>query len=268
MKKINKTILLLLILIFVSLLSIFIIYYFTTDRKKSEYINVDLKDINISFLDMSEDLYTYDLNGYKTSIGVDLSEFNKDVNFEALKTYNIEYVFLRLGWRGYIDPSLHDDKLFEEYYQKAKEAGLDIGVYFFSQAIDTNEAIEEARYVINKLKDKEIDTYIAYDYETIEDKDARTNKLSRRIRTENAIAFLQEIENAGYNPILYTNYDWIKHHYTIDVLNKYPIWYAQYSKKPQYKGSHLYWQYATEIKLEGVSPSGIDLNLLIKKEEN
>ena len=236
-------------------------------NNRSEEIQ-NIADININNLDMDVDFYHYYSIGYRTIIGVDLSEHNNDVDFTKLKEQGIEFAFLRLGWRGYFDPILHLDKRFEEYYQKAKDAGIKVGVYFFSQAINESEAIEEAQFVINTLQDKSIDTYVAYDCETISDDIARTDELTKKQATLDAKAFLDTISNAGYSPILYTNYDWIKNKYELEILLEYPIWYAQYSKKPQYKGKYIIWQYATEMKIEGITnDDGVDLNLAIIKED-
>lgn len=269
MKNKIKILLLILSLCIVTVLSTLIVIAFTNEDKSiTHYEYVDLYNANISYFNMDSDFYTCVFDGYNESIGVDLSEFNGDVNFIKLKEQGIEYAYLRIGWRGYITPDIHVDKRFEEYYEKAKDAGIDIGIYFFSQAINETEAIEEANFVINMLKDKPINTYIAFDFETIEDKHARTNNLTRIERTKIAKAFLDTISNANYKPMLYTNYDWILHHYTASILQEYPVWYAQYSKKPQYKGHHLIWQYATNVKIDGISSNeGVDLNIMLKKEE-
>lgn len=268
MKNRTKTLLTIVGLIILTAASVLIVVIMTSTKTTSDYSYISLNETSLNFYDMDDDFYTYQLDGYKTSIGVDLSEHNIDVDFEKLENQGIEYAILRIGWRGYINPTLHIDKKFEEFYRKAKETDIDIGIYFFSQAINEEEAIEEANFVLENIKDLEIDTYIVFDYETIEDRNARTNNLTRHERTNNAIAFLETIKNAGYEPMLYTNYDWIKHHYEISVLSDYPVWYAQYSKKPQYRGKHIIWQYSTNVKLDGVtSDDGVDLNIMIEKEE-
>ena len=244
--------------------SISIFNYF--NNKNDEIYNI--AEIDLQNLDMDSDIYHYYKIGFKTIIGVDLSEHNKEVDFEEIKKQGVEFVILRLGWRGYLNPEIHLDKYFEEYYQKAKDAGLNIGVYFFSQAINEEEAIEEAQFVIDNLSDKTIDLYVAYDYESIDNDTARTDDLTRHQATQNAYAFLNTISNAGYEPILYTNYNWIKYHYEFGILFDYPIWYAQYSKKPQYRGKYIIWQYATSVPLNGISSNdGVDLNLMIIKED-
>ena len=246
------------------ILTIITINYF--NNKKERIFNI--AEASYKDLDMTNDFYHYDEIGYKTIIGVDLSEHNKEVDFNKLKEQGIEFAFLRLGWRGYYEPNLHLDKKFEEYYKGAKKAKMDIGIYFFSQAINEKEAIEEAEYVLDILNNRNIDLYIAFDYETIEDSKARTNNLSRSQRTKNARAFLNKISESKYDPMLYTNMYWIKYNYEYLLLLDYPVWFAQYSKAPQFKGKHIIWQYATEMKIDGVSnKDGVDLNLMIKKED-
>lgn len=268
MKNRTRTILLTLGLILLTIISIFIVFLYTMKENEPKYSFIDLSDANIDYYNMENDIYSYEMEGYVASIGVDLSEHNIDVDFDALKKQGIEFAYLRIAWRGYVTPTLHVDKKFEEFYKGAKDAGIKVGVYFFSQAINEEEAIEEAKYTLDLIKDLKIDTYVVYDYETIEDKKARTNNLTRDERTNNAIAFLETIKEAGYSPMLYTNYDWIKHHYKVKILQNYPIWYAQYSKHPQYKGKYYIWQYSSGAMLDGItSPDGVDLNIMIKKEE-
>lgn len=246
------------------LITFFTINYFK--NKKDEIYNIS--SIDFSSLDMNRDFYHYDQIGYQTVIGVDLSEHNKEVDFKKLKDQGIEFVILRLGWRGYQNPIIHLDSRFEEYYKKAKEANIKVGVYFFSQAINEEETIEEANFVIETLKDKKIDMYVAYDCETIDDDKARTDDLSKHQTTLNARAFLNTISKEGYDPLLYTNLVWIRYHYDFQILSEYPIWYAQYSRNPQYKGKYIIWQYASEMIVDGISgEDGVDLNLMIIKED-
>lgn len=268
MKNRTKTILITFGLIVLTIVSGLVVFIFSTIVNEPNYSLIDLSKTSIDYYNMDNDIYSYDMDGYVTSIGVDLSEHNINVDFKLLKEQGIEYAFLRVAWRGYVTPTLHEDKKFKEFYKGAKDVGIKVGVYFFSQAINQEEAIEEAYYMLDIIKDLEIDTYVVYDYETIEDRQARTNDLTRDERTNNAIAFLETVKNAGYEPMLYTNYDWIKHHYKIKILQDYPIWYAQYSKHPQYKGKYYIWQYCSGAMLDGItSPDGVDLNIMIKKEE-
>ena len=145
----------------------------------------------------------YYSDGKKISyLGVDISRYQKDVDFEALKSDGIDFVMLRVGARGYKTGEIQIDEYFHENIKKATEAGLDIGVYFFSQAVTQEEAIEEAQLVLDNIKEYEILYPIAYDMEFIENDTARVETLTRDERTTVAAAFLNHINNAGYTPML------------------------------------------------------------------
>lgn len=271
-KATRKTVfLILLIILIATILTISIFLIFLIDENSNIEIPesiVNINDIDYDSLNMDNSFYSYEKEDYRASIGLDLSEYNKEVDFYNLKEQGVEFVILRIGWRGYYNPTLHIDKRFEEYYNNAKEVGLKIGVYFFSQAISVSEARQEANFVIENLKEKPIDFYVAYDCETIDSSIARTNKLDRAQATVNAKTFLYLIEEAGYQPMLYTNMDWIKNYYKPTILKEYPVWYAQYSRKPQYHGNHIIWQYASGMTIDGISgENGTDINLMILKEE-
>ena len=268
---IRKLRLIVLIVLIATIIVISIFLINTIDRNKEVekiekiyYIN----NIDYGSLNMDNYFYNYEKEDYRTVIGLDLSEHNKEVNFNRLKEQGVEFVILRIGWRGYYSPTIHLDTRFEEYYNNAKEAGLKIGIYFFSQAISVSEARQEANFVLENLKDKPIDFYVAYDCESIDSPLARTNILDKNQATVNAKTFLYLIEEAGYEPMLYTNMDWIKNYYKPTLLKQYPVWYAQYSRKPQYHGNHIIWQYASGMTIDGISSeSGTDINLMILKEE-
>lgn len=270
-KNIRKPLLIIFVILIMTIIIVAISLIILVDENtEPEYIEkiYNINDINYELLNMNNDFYQYYKEGYRAVIGLDLSEHNKEVDFNILKEQGIEFVILRLGWRGYYDPSIHIDKRFEEYYEKASETGLKIGVYFFSQAISVSEVRQEANFVIENLKDKTIDFYVAYDCESINSSIARTNALTMEQATINAKTFLYLVEEAGYTPMLYTNMDWIKNYYKPTLLKEYPIWYAQYSRKPQYRGNHIIWQYASGMNVEGVSgENGTDLNLMILKKE-
>lgn len=270
--KFNKKLLIFIVILIpfgiASIIStIYTINYFNNKNDYDYGQALNLGDIDIDLIDMNRDFYSYIKPDYKTIIGVDLSEHNQDVDFKKLKDQGIEFVFLRIGWRGYLQPDIHLDKRFEEYYTNAKEVGMDIGVYFFSQAINEEEAIEEANFVISELKNKKINTYVVYDCESVEEKDARTKSLTKQQATANARKFLSIISDYGYFPMLYTNYDWTKNYYDSQILSEYPVWFAQYSRSPQYKGNHIIWQYASNMVVDGINgKDGTDLNLMIIKE--
>ncbi len=203
----------------------------------------------------------YYSDGKKISyLGVDISRYQKDVDFEALKSDGIEFVMLRVGARGYKTGEIQIDEYFHENIKKASEAGLDIGVYFFSQAVTQEEAIEEAQLVLDNIKEYEILYPIAYDMEFIENDTARVETLTRDERTTVAAAFLNHINNAGYTPMLYGDTEWLVKRIDVAKFNASCIWLAEEADIPKYPYRYEMWQYTTQGQVRGIN-GFVDLNI-------
>ena len=143
-------------------------------------------------------------NGQKIShLGIDLSEFQGDVDFAAMKEAGVEFVMLRIGGRYYGDDGvLYTDKNFDTNYDKAKAAGLKVGAYFFSQAISAEDAKQEANYTLEKLNKRALDYPIGFDWENIQDEAARTDKVTGDQLTDIAESFCDTVTEAGYKAIV------------------------------------------------------------------
>lgn len=203
----------------------------------------------------------YYSDGKKISyLGVDISRYQKDVDFEALKSDGIDFVMLRVGARGYKTGEIQIDEYFHENIKKATEAGLDIGVYFFSQAVTQDEAIEEAQLVLDNIKEYEILYPIAYDMEFIENDTARVETLTRDERTTVAAAFLNHINNAGYTPMLYGDTEWLVKRIDVAKFNASCIWLAEEADIPKYPYRYEMWQYTTQGQVRGIN-GFVDLNI-------
>ena len=203
----------------------------------------------------------YYSDGKKISyLGVDISRYQKDVDFEALKSDGIDFVMLRVGARGYKTGEIQIDEYFHENIKKATEAGLDIGVYFFSQAVTQEEAIEEAQLVLDNIKEYEILYPIAYDMEFIENDTARVETLTRDERTTVAAAFLNHINNAGYTPMLYGDTEWFVKRIDVAKFNASCIWLAEEADIPKYPYRYEMWQYTTQGQVRGIN-GFVDLNI-------
>ena len=203
----------------------------------------------------------YYSDGKKISyLGVDISRYQKDVDFEALKSDGIDFVMLRVGARGYKTGEIQIDEYFHENIKKATEAGLDIGVYFFSQAVTQEEAIEEAQLVLDNIKEYEILYPIAYDMEFIENDTARVETLTRDERTTVAAAFLNHINNAGYTPMLYGDTEWLVKRIDVAKFNASCIWLAEEADIPKYPYRYEMWQYTTQGQVRGIN-GFVDLNI-------
>jgi len=203
----------------------------------------------------------YYSDGKKISyLGVDISRYQKDVDFEALKSDGIEFVMIRVGARGYKTGELQLDEYFQENIKKASEAGLDIGVYFFSQAVTQEEAVEEAQLVLDNIKDYEILYPVAYDMEFIENDTARVETLTRDERTAMAAAFLNHINNSGYTPMLYGDTEWLVKRIDVAKFNASCIWLAEEADIPKYPYRYEMWQYTTQGQVRGIN-GFVDLNI-------
>lgn len=227
--------------------------------KKNTYENENFK--------IDENGYkAYYIDGKKASCtGIDLSEYQGDIDFEAVKSSGVDYVMLRLGGRYYSDEGmLFVDMQFDTYYEEAKKAGLDVGVYFFSQATDVSEAEDEAKFIVRKLNGKKLDYPIAFDWETIEGDNARTDYVTETELTDMAIAFCDTINEAGYRSMIYSNTTLMYFTYQLERLQDYDFWIADYEEYPSMHYLFTMWQYDTNGQVDGID-GAVDLNICLKK---
>lgn len=209
--------------------------------------------------------YEYYVDGELVSeTGVDLSAFQNDVDFAAVKNSGVDYVILRIGGRSYSDDGeLYTDDSFDTYYQQAKDAGLKVGAYFFSQAISTDEAVEEAKYVVEKLGGRSLDYPVAYDWEAIDEDDARTDRMGGKTITAMAEAFCDTIEDEGYHSLVYASTSLMLQSYDFETMKDYNFWLADYREFPNMYYDFVMWQYDKEATVDGIEGNA-DLNICFK----
>ena len=175
-----------------------------------------------------------DENGQESSyFGIDVSSYQGDINWQLVREDGVEFAFIRAGYRGYGEEGkLCADEKFAANYDGAHSAGIDAGVYFFSQAITPDEAVEEAKFVLEILDGRPLEYPIVFDWETVfvpSGEDApRTEDVMPQTLTLSAIAFCETIEDAGYKSMIYTNKKQAVLKYDLRQLKKYPIWFAYY----------------------------------------
>jgi GH25 family lysozyme M1 (1,4-beta-N-acetylmuramidase) len=193
-------------------------------------------------------------------IGIDVSEHQGLIDWEAVAGNGVKFAFIRVGARGYTDGTFRLDSYFDSNIQAARAAGIKVGVYFYSQALNENEAIEEAAFVLNHLNGSKLDYPIAYDLETAPVADGRVNSLSGDQWTRNAKAFCELIEAAGYTPMLYGNRgDLLR--YSSSLLSSYDIWFAQYDVlSPSAPVGFTIWQFTSKGTIAGIS-TFVDINI-------
>ncbi len=204
---------------------------------------------------------TYEDDKCKTRFGVDVSRHQGKINWEKVKAAGIEFAIIRIAYRGYgTSGDLNLDQRFYENIQGAQAAGLDVGVYIFSQAINEEEALEEANFVIEHLKGYELQLPVVYDPESILDAEARTDNVSGEQFTKNTIVFCDAIKKAGFEPMIYSNMLWEAFEFDLTQLDYLPIWYADYEVLPQTPYHFEYWQYTNTGRVSGID-GGVDLNI-------
>ena len=173
----------------------------------------------------------------------------------------IDFAIIRLGYRGYTEGGLMMDERFQANIQGALDAGLEVGVYFFSQAITPQEAEAEAAFVLNAVEDYEITYPIAFDWEPITGgQTARTDGLTGEMLTQCAAAFCAKVAEAGYEPAVYFNQDLGYLHYDLRELTDYTLWLAEYDTKPDFYYHFDLWQYTHTGTVAGIQ-GNVDLNL-------
>ncbi|MBR2562165.1 MAG: hypothetical protein IKE31_08465 [Eubacterium sp.] len=201
-----------------------------------------------------------DTKKYTSRCGIDVSEFNGEIDWNQVKQAGYEFVFIRLGYRGYESGELYMDALFEKNLQGAQEAGLDVGVYFFSQAATEDEAREEAAYVLHQLDGIDLQLPVMYDPEAISFDTARTDKVTGSQFSKNALVFCKEIEKGGYEAGYYANLKWLVFMLDMKALEEYDVWFAGYDAQPQSPYAFTFWQYSDTGEVPGV-PENTDLDI-------
>lgn len=210
-----------------------------------------------------EGIIRYEDEKYSSKFGVDVSKFQKNIDWKKAKEAGVEFAVIRGAYRGYgKEGSLHEDPYFQKNIQNAKEEGIWVGVYIYSQATNEDEAIEEAQFILDIVNGYELELPIVYDPESVLNADARTDNVTPEQFTLNAIAFCNEIKAAGYEPMVYANMLWEAYQIDFSRLNGIPIWYADYERLPQTPYLFKMWQYSQCGKISGI-PGTCDLNLLI-----
>ena len=194
---------------------------------------------------------------YDVLEGIDVSEHQLDIDWDMVAKQNYDFCYIRLGRRGYTQGGIFSDEKFAYNMVGAKRAGLDLGVYFFSQATTVSEAIEEAQYVLDIVKDYSISLPIAYDWERIDEIDSRTANIDMDTITDCTIAFCETIKNAGYEPIVYYNRTSGYYRFDLSRLTDYKVWFSLPCTPPDVTFPSFYyhidmWQYSATSIIPGI----------------
>ena len=222
--------------------------------------------------------YNYDFSSFKVTDGVidyldpdytvlqgvDVSEFQRNIDWEKVKADGIDFAIIRVGGRYMQSGGIYDDSYFQRNVEGALAAGLRVGVYFFSQAISAEEGLEEAEYVLSRIADYEITMPVVMDWEPLGGSDSRVYGIEPEQVTQAARAFSDRILEAGYEPMLYINsysgYIKLDLRQVADV----GLWFAQYFDVPVFRYHFDMWQYTDSGQVDGIS-ANVDRNLYFQK---
>lgn len=211
----------------------------------------------------SDNTFKYYSNGGKpaSSEGIDISSYSGEIDWEKVKNAGVDFAMIRVGGRGYGDDgALYADDKAIENITNAKQAGIKVGAYFFSQAITTQEAIDEADYVKKLLGDIKLDYPVAYDWEIIKDDTARTDSVTAAQATECAAAFCSRVKELGYTPMIYSPSQELYFKYDLSRLSDIDIWYCEYADVPTFYYEFSMWQYSSTAAVDGIEGQ-VDLNI-------
>lgn len=202
---------------------------------------------------------------YIGQAGVDVSQYQNEIDWQQVKESGISFAFIRVGYRGYVSGELDLDSAFHSHLNGALEAGLDVGLYFFSQALTPEEAAEEAEYVLEQIENEQITYPIVYDWEEVEAQ-ARTDEMNMLMLTSCAEAFCSTIEKAGYKAAVYFNQAYGYQQFNLVSLKDYQFWLAEYSAVPSFAYDFQIWQYTNEGHVPGID-GPVDLNIAFHRKD-
>ncbi len=193
-----------------------------------------------------------------SKLGIDVSTWNGDINWNAVRNAGVTYAIIRCGFRGSSGGTIIEDSRFRNNMNGAIKAGLKVGVYFYTQAVDEIEAIEEATYVLDAVSGYSLSLPIFLD---VESSGGRGDSISVRQRTDNINAFCRTVGAYGYVAGVYSNTNWFSEKIYSGELSGYHIWLAQYAEEPTYSGIHYdLWQYTASGRINGI-PEKVDMNI-------
>ena len=240
-------------------------YGWTTIDGKEYYQNED-GSFAVGLKEIGGKLYYFDIHGVKaSSLGVDVSFYNNKIDWNLVKEHGIDFAIIRVGGRGWTGGLLYDDCRTRQYLVEAREAGLKIGVYFYSTAISPEEAVEEASVTLKALDGMPLDFPVFIDMEwSGEYPHGRSDRLSPSERAEIVTAFCETVRNSGYTPGVYGGQNYMKQDIDYYAISRYTVWLASYTrdnKLPFFEKHYDIWQFSDRGRVNGI-PGDTDMNVI------
>lgn len=225
-----------------------------------EVPSLPMSELTAECFGMENGFKTYRSEELTAALGIDVSSHQGWIDWATVAQSDVDYAMLRAGYRGYGNGQTNPDEYFQYNLESATAAGLDVGIYYFSQAITEEEAIAEAKEALAMVEGYDLAYPIYFDWETVEDSTARTNTISSSELTACALAFCRTIEEAGYQAGIYFNLSTAFQLYQLQELTDYDFWLAEYRDIPSYPFAIDMWQYTENGQVPGIY-TDVDLNL-------
>ena len=232
-------------------------YHFVPVNRELKMNSLD--PINLNVLDNGEFQYLTDgkVTSYK---GIDVSSHQGVIDWNLVAQDGVEFAFIRVGFRGYgSEGKLVVDEMFHTNIQQAKEAGVKVGVYMFSQATTEAELDEEVQLVLDNIASYQLDCPVVYDVEMISG-NGRMNNLTPEERTNLTLRFCEKIAQAGYRPMIYHNTEMAAIRIDYAALEAYDKWYAAYNRRMFFPYEFKVWQYSDKGSVQGIK-TNVDMNI-------
>lgn len=196
----------------------------------------------------------------KTKTGIDVSKWNGEIDWDKVKNAGVEFAIVRVGYRGSVTGSLVKDICFDANMKGTSASKIPVGIYFFTQATNEVEAVEEASAVLSWIREYDITYPVFIDTEGAGG-NGRADKLDVETRTLVCEAFCRTIENAGYQAGIYASRNWYNNNLQTQKLENYYIWLAEYRSVPLYQGYYRMWQYSSKGRIDGIE-GNVDMNVM------
>ncbi|MDE5938363.1 MAG: glycoside hydrolase family 25 protein [Lachnospiraceae bacterium] len=218
-----------------------------------------------AFMADGDGVMHYYVDGERASRkGIDVSRYQDKIDWEKVADDEVDYAFIRLGIRGYTEGEILEDETFETNISGALKNDIDVGVYFFTQALSEEEAEEEAEFVIESIAPYKVTYPVVIDVEAVTSTKARGNDLTSEERTKYCIAFCEKIKEAGYTPMIYGNLKTFTLLLNIEELEEYDKWFAYYDDMYYFPYDFKIWQYTNKGKVSGIK-GDVDMNISFEK---
>jgi GH25 family lysozyme M1 (1,4-beta-N-acetylmuramidase) len=230
--------------------------------------NVTQKEFNLRVYEPSNSNYTQTktytyfsdvVKNYKnedTKIGIDVSGWQGDIDFEKIKNAGVEFIIIKVGGTKGTNLDYYVDSKFIQNIENANKYGIDVGLYFYSYASSSKEAIKDAKWLLKQIKDYDVTLPIAFDWEDF--KDFNSYNLSFFGLTSMAEDFLKTIEDAGYKGMLYGSKNYLEQ---LWMTTKYDVWLAHYTDKTNYEGNYKFWQICDDGVIDGIN-GYVDIDIM------